>query len=372
MKTLSLFIAISFSAFLSSPTHAAVVGETKVLLARNSSALSTTIAQDMLSQINTTFDNSGLGDGAFVSAKFDLLGQPEVFTVDCGQTIAEDLLSCVRTKLRDQRNQYAADIVLVLVPFLDLSSIGDEACGAVMEGMVNAYTISDVNRHLAYAAVETTCFAIMPDGLKVASHEVGHLLSIEHKADTAELLPVVISGSVEDNHAAVVGQQATVTAASYDCVGFTCNYSDFFSEAGKNFSGGSSAGDSSHSNAVDVISSHSWPVVSAYRPLPQAESCYISINQVCDGGSLLSSVTPVLSGGYSMSNIDVDYRRINSSTWYPIYDGAPTCPIYNAPSIMDSVVRALVTTAAGYTTGCTVEFQPLSCGGSGGPGGHNN
>lgn len=168
-----------------------------------------------------------------------------------------------------------------------------------------------------------------------------------------------------------VYNNATAVASAGDCFP-SCDFHNFFSDKDKDFSSLplDDAGNSSHSNAVDVVESLSWNVVAAYRTPPPPPACHIVINQWCDGDSPLASVTPSLPG-YGMTNVDFDYRRVNGSTWFPIYDGIPTCPVYNPPSLLDSIIQAFVTTATGYVTGCTVEMSPISCGG-GGPGGGNN
>jgi len=95
---------------------------------------------------------------------------------------------------------------------------------------------------------------------------------------------------------------------------------------------------------------------------PPPPPCVITVAQWCNGDSPQANVTPTLAG-YNMTNIDMDYRLNGSSNWYPIYDGSPTCPIYNPPSnFMSSGVNALVTTATGYVTGCTVNVVPIWCG----------
>lgn len=87
-----------------------VVGVTKVLLAKKDTG-STTIAQDMLGQINTSFKKSGLGEDRFVSAHMTS-GLPTVFPIDCTSAIAETFLRCARDELTGLRDQYNADIVM--------------------------------------------------------------------------------------------------------------------------------------------------------------------------------------------------------------------------------------------------------------------
>ena len=355
MKKRSVIISILLASSFLCTAQGQVFGITKVLLAKTplTSAL---IARDMLRQINTTFDNSGLGEDVFVTAH-STAGLPTVFDVSCTSTVAETFLKCARSALASKRDSYNADIVLILVPFLNSASAAD-VCGSVMKGTLNLAVIHRSNDIFAHAAVETVCFAVELNGEKIASHEVGHLFSIEHVSDTLKHLPV----GAEANHAAVDLAKATVTASVLDCAGFSCDYQDVFSKAGRTFSGGGSAGNSSYSDAQGIIEDQSWDVVSNYRPLPPPEPCRLAYEfTACNGQSALGQITATL-GGYTVTSASYD-GLLSNGVWADVFDGALSC-VGISPNNL-SRARAILTTAYGISQ-CEINIPNQSCGGPGG------
>ena len=255
-----------------------------VLLARTA-GVSDIEARAMLDQINELVEESDLDHlGDFVSVHNNQV-YPAVEVVSCSSTNPVTLVDCARNSLSAMRNSVSADIVLLMV-YQDIA--GD--CGGVDPDMINRPTISQANQDLAYVVVEKGCFNQAYNSQVVASHEVGHVLSIEHEeGDPAIDLP---AGGGPTNHAYDnIYDNATEVASAGDCL-FNCDFHNFFSDKDKDFLSLplDDAGNSSHSNAVDVVESLSWNVVAAYRTPPPPPACHIVLNQWCDGDSPLASV----------------------------------------------------------------------------------
>ena len=261
--TVAAILVMSFS------LPASAIQPIKVLLARTS-GVTNSDAREMLEQINNLLDNSDLGAlGGFESASMSL-GVPEVFETNCGSSDLLTLTQCAQTNLSNLRNEKNADIVLLMVS----QDIAND-CGGVPPEMINAFTVSQLNEGLAFAVIERNCFNEQFNNQVVASHEVGHLLAIEHvDGDQAENLPAL----ADANHAYEnIFNNATAVASPGDCFP-NCTWHNFFSDKDKDFSSTplDEAGNASDSNAVDVVSGLSWNVVASYRPLqspPSTASC---------------------------------------------------------------------------------------------------
>lgn len=243
-------------------------GSITVLLARTT-GVSDSDAREMLDQIDDLATNSGVsGLGGFTPAEVTL-GVPKVHVVNCTSTNGATLVNCARNNLSAKRNAVSADIVLLMVS----QDIAND-CGSVDPAMINRPTVSQLNEHLGYAVIEKACFFLKTNGQVVASHEVGHLLSIEHvDGDQSGSLPLL----ADANHAMEnVFNNATAVASVGDCFP-SCTWHNFFSDKDKDFSTTpfDDAGDAEDSNAVDVVESLSWPVVAAYRtPAPPAKPSF--------------------------------------------------------------------------------------------------
>ncbi len=339
---------------LTSVAQAASAEPIKVLLARTSTSVNVSVVRSTLLQMNTTMSNSGLGSLDFVSAS-STFGNPDVeFVTGCTSTNPVTLLNCIRNKLKTQRDTVNADVVVTVVPSLSL-------CGSVMPQMINANYISDDNQHLAYAVLKLSCITAPSNNMKVASHEVGHLLSLEHHDNDPE--PNKPAG-YPANHAEEDFDDHTVMGSpTDDCLipSIACNGHDFLSAVGATFPDGGSAGNSSQSNAKAVVSSKSWDVVAAYRPRPSPPACSVSVTLMsCNfSGSGNFQVTAFLPG-YNVSNADYDISVGGSGFWGNIFEGPLTCPTFNLGA--SAVVRAILTTVQG-TSQCTtnVYVPPNFC-----------
>ena len=246
---------------LSQSSHA--IEPIKVLLAKTSTTVSDSVVRSALIQMNTTMGNSGLGSFDFVAA--DLEGTVPVVDIafSCNQSVPADQLSCLKSVLEGRRNAVNADIVVAVAPLVG------GLCGSVNEGMINPGTIDIFYEFLGYAVLKQNCITEPSNGQRIASHEVGHLLYLEHHDDDpATNLPAGFS----HNHAEEDFDDHTVMGdPKDDCIDkdVNCNGHDFFSETGRTFPDGGSAG-GAFSNAKRVVLTHSWLTVAAYRPRPQA------------------------------------------------------------------------------------------------------
>lgn len=102
----------------------------------------------MLNELNQLMANTGLSTRDFVNASTSTF----VASTTCSGTDYKALLLCARSSLKAKRDQYNADIVVMLVP-----SLSGGNCGAVPDQMINALTISQVNQDHAYAIVAAVC-----------------------------------------------------------------------------------------------------------------------------------------------------------------------------------------------------------------------
>lgn len=301
----------------------------KVLLARTA-GVSNSLVRSTLSQANTTMFNSGLGFNHFQSASF-IGSLEEVFEVTCPTSNFTILFLCLSTQLGDDRNTNNADIVLVVV-----TNLAD--CGFAAPGMINRPTISVSNSHLAYAVVRADCLTAPPAQIKAASHEIGHLLSLEHReGDPATSLPI----GYPANHAAEDFDDLTVGGSpSGDCPIFPCDINDFFSEDGKTFPDGGAAGNSSFSNAKNVIQSASWDIVAAYRPLLPPVVMGSSEFAGCNG-----SIGQFLITWYELLNStpadSFEVQRKSGSYWNPYFDGGSSCVVYTSLGNTNFRVRGI-------------------------------
>lgn len=315
-KDISIKLVVAVVVFVS--ISAASAEPIRVLLARTSTSVSEAVVRSTLLQMNSTMGNSSLGSLDFVAAD-TLLGVPVVDFISCGSSDPVSLLTCLQSGLTSRRNAVNADIVVVVAPLVGV------LCGAVPPSMINAPLVAVWNQYLAYAVLKQDCITAPSNNMKVASHEVGHLLSLEHHdSDPLTDLPLGFS----DNHAEEDFDDHTVMGSPVDdCISpfVSCNGHDFFSQDGRQFPDGGSAGNSSESNAVSVISSSTWNVVSQYRPLipPTLASGHVEL-LFCIGWNATHSVAW---GG--PLNYPGDYfvvERKNQlwpwlNIWYPFYEG---------------------------------------------------
>jgi len=296
--------------------------------------------------MNSTMGNSSLGSLDFVAADTSL-GIPVVDFISCGSSDPVSLLTCLQSGLASRRNAVNADIVVAVAPLVGT------LCGAVPPSMINAPLVVFWNEDLAYAVLKQNCITTPSNNIKVASHEVGHLLSLEHHdADPLTDLPLGFS----DNHAEEDFDDHTVMgSAKDDCIStsINCNGHDFFSQNGRQFPDGGSAGNSSDSNSVAVISSSTWNVVSLYRPIipPSQASGHVDL-MFCIGWNAFHYVDW---GG--QLNYPSDYFEVQRKNqlwpwlniWYPFYEGGAGATEYVTKDLQSNF-RVRVVTIGGVVS----------------------
>lgn len=163
--------------------------------------------------------------------------------------------------LTDARDFYDADIVIHVVPVVNAT-----VCGVAPQQMFNRPQISANNRPFGYMAVGVSCN--IPGTFFTVSHEVAHLLSIEHRiGDDERDMPV------KHNHAYTFPNSAlkymTAGGQSADCGVVGCSIMvNQLSDPTGSFPNGASLGTTSDNNANRVVREQSWGAVAAYRPLP--------------------------------------------------------------------------------------------------------
>lgn len=335
--------------------NALSANEVTVMLVKSTTAIQDDDVRSILGQMNATLDNSNAGSLALQSATLDTLSRPEVHTMEapCNNPYFEALINCVRNLYEPLRNENAADIVVALVTDVR-DSLGRSVCGAVKKDMIDAPDISNGQQHLAYTVIAIDCYLSEPNGIKVASHEIGHLMSLEHLSDENDNFPV------SDNHAAMSGNWVTQMAGFEDCA--SCLVEDFFSEAGKTFQEGGAAGNTSYSNAQKVLLNSSWFVVSDYRPLYPQNSCVINIQFISCANNTgpaytVTASTPGFLG--TIKSILIEASQ-GSAPWGTVFSGNPTCPTYFSQINMLNRIRAFVNPAGGGTMYCETQFIPSS------------
>lgn len=339
MKLLPVF----FLTFVASSQAAQPI---EVLVARGSGA-SSGLALSIVDELNDIAENSELLGMQFVNANT----ATSVESAPCSGTNTTLLLECAKTHLESIRRQHAADIVVMLVP-----TLGSATCGAVPLEMINVFFVGKGHRDKGYAVVSSEC--VIATGLYPASHEVGHLLSVEHKQDDPhDDRP----NGIGSNHAATSGTYATAVAVTDDCTPNPCSqWENVLSEDGEFFSGGTQypAGNSSHSDAKNFVSDLSWDVVASYFPVDPPQSCQLAYEfYFCVGGSANGSITASLDG-YDVTNADYDVQLGGSGPWVDIFEGILTCPSVNLD--IGALARAILQTEYGSTE-CTIWIPVQNC-----------
>ena len=346
LSTLVLFL-------VSVPISTAIAAaDVKVLLAKGAGILDFQ-ARDVIEQMNDTLDNSGLGSSRQVSSAVMSLGLPFVYTSTCTGTDADAVVQCAKNEFEGERNSQNADIVVLVVATLN-------KCGTTLPGTVNRPTISWINHGFAYAVVKNDCMEFPSDNMKAASHEIGHILSLEHSTD-----PPLIgdpSKPVPDNHAAEDYDDLTVMGIELgnlvgDCPFTSCTINDFFSENGKVFPDGGAAGNLAYANAKNVVKDKSWDIVAAYRPIPAPQACLLSWEFLtCNGQVGFGLVTATLPG-YTVLNADYD-ASISGGPWIDVFEGLFTCP--GLIPQLQMIIRAILLTQYG-TSQCTIVIPFPNC-----------
>jgi hypothetical protein len=117
--------------------------------------------------------NSGLPQYQFENAG-DHMGAPGlVISSVCNSTDHNLMLNCAILLHSFDRDSYDADIALMVAP-----QLSGFVCGAADPGAFNRPTISKNNHAFAFAAVALSCNL---GNFFTASHEVLHLMNIEHR-----------------------------------------------------------------------------------------------------------------------------------------------------------------------------------------------
>lgn len=342
MKRTALIFVVFFFAFGTASAQSKIT-----VLLLTGSGVSPSTALSAIPQLNALMVNSGLNSYVFENAGVNYAAPNLTIPSMCIGTDPEALVSCAMAQHLDDRDNYDADIVLLVVP-----SISVAKCGGVSNSMINANDISNSNQHLAYAAVGAAC--AWPGFL--ASHEVLHLLSIEHKNGDPEL-----NKPVRDNHGWAQSGQATAGASPADCSGGCSAVYNEMSDPDENFPVTTfPKGSNLHANAKRIVKDISWDVVAAYRPVLTVQACNpIFEFRYCNGDAGVYALTAELPG-YSVSSIDVDIQVGGTGPWIDIYEGSNTCPSTNIT--FWSLARMILYTAYG-TSECTVYVPAPNCGG---------
>ncbi|MEO1034937.1 MAG: zinc-dependent metalloprotease family protein [Pseudomonadota bacterium] len=346
------FFAFCLSAlvFVLLPTITNAVEPIKVLLVRTPSA-SAGAAIAAMSQINLTLANSQLAALKRVqSARQTEIGTAYVYQTTCNAADDQMLLSCVESQLGSERDNFAADVVLVVtaIPV-------DAGCGAVFEDTINRVAIGVQNNRYGYMVVEQGCIVAATRGQKVASHEFGHILNLEHIGDPEESTPR------PDNHAIKSGdgERATVMAHTSECKS-GCEWVDYFSEVPRVFPDASPAGHISDANGKIVVDQESWAAVAAYRPIAQ-QACVFEL-RLCSEGYNNTSVTVSWPGN---SLVYTEYEKeLPTGVIYDVYEGPPSCPFIDTGGDAVDII-ATVRNVYGAITSCRVTLAPDICGDGG-------
>lgn len=234
-----------------------------------------------LARANNLLGNSGLGSHDFISAAFLPSGVAQTFPTNCSQTNAQLLLACVVLEQSGNRDQNAADIVLVEVG----GSLNQ--CGSTLPGTTTRPSIGQGNRDFAYAVVKKDCVDAVTNGQLPTPHEFGHILSLEHLNEPIQSLPIPINHpkiAESPDQITIMGNPGLPPLFNGDCSFLNCTWHQFYSEDGKNFPNGAPAGDKTKANAKKVVQTYSWNVVANYRPLQQTPAppiCFTPIFETC-------------------------------------------------------------------------------------------
>ncbi len=304
-------ISVVLVVFTSTSTPVLAVESIKVLVVRGP-GVTTAAALNYLLELNLLMENSGLGEYEFENAG-DHLGYTDLYEPSvCASNNPQALLACLALDQWENRNLYDADIVLLVTPIISATN-----CGAVVEGGINRPSIGPENALYGWAAIGITCIYNVP----IASHEVLHLLNIEHRFGDPEL-----DDPVRFNHAyATSAGQATAGAEPGDCVvgGECSNWINEMSDPTDNFPNSTAPqGHSVSSDAKKVVRDLSWDAVAAYRPVPggaeapDPPACWIFEKPCLPGDSspeLDFSWAPATTGGV-VEKFDVQ-RKIGLGDW---------------------------------------------------------
>lgn len=272
---------------------------------------------------------TGLAGQVFESAALNSAGIPEVFSADCLGTVttpSEELTACAMNQFADLRDEHEADVVLMVVNDMN-------RCGGVPPQMVGqgAPTISPENEDIAYAVVKVTCITAPSNNMRVAAHELGHLLSLEHKEnDPNPDLPVTFNHAATSTFLFLAGE-LTADADPSDVllctIGLLCQFHGFFSGDGITFPNGDPAGDAEVSDSRRVIEEFSWEVVACYRECETLLLIGADVALIDEGphmhALLLSEETPpfrVEEPTYFGPGAVVNNGSLNAFSWFGVQD----------------------------------------------------
>lgn len=296
-----------------------------------------------LQEINLLMDNSGLNGYDFANA----LGSGSVLPAnECVGSVHTFLLACAMA-LGFERDAVNADIVILVVP--SLAPTGPyPVCGAVPDLMINLPWITRWNHPLGFAVVATQCS--IPGNFQLASHEVLHLLSIEHQDGDSD-----IDDPVRDNHGIALTTAATAGASPGDCSSGNCTVAvnRMSSPDGSNLPDGGPGGNSLHSNAKSVVSGKSWVEVANYRPKPQLSLPFGDVVwQWCVGWNAVHQVTWGGSTLYPGDSYEVEVLS-EFYLWIPFHQGGAGSTTY-VTKMPQTTFRVRIVSIGGVTV--WVEF----------------
>lgn len=332
----------------------------KVLVANGTEVNDASLAIDVIAALNlSNISTPGLATKNYVLANFPAVSVP-AFCGDNGDGNLQSEVACAAAQLEGVRNSLDADIVVMAVDqgLNFVSGVFDGVCGAAP---FSSDQIAQSNHAFGYAVVDKGCIDVYPF---VSSHEVGHLLGLEHEIESGhdgnQSIPQ------PDNHGWISASGAHTTIMRSFTNPSTANvYSNLISTLGLE---NEPAGLLGSANAARVIAHHSWLAVSNYRePAPAACNVRFEFSH-CQGTTAIGALTALLPG-YIVTNADYDVS-INGGSWIDIFEGILTCPVLNVGIGGSMIGLAVLDTPHGQSQ-CTVTIQTSLCGGGGGGGGRH-
>jgi hypothetical protein len=333
-----------------------------IVISNNANSVyGSTLFSDIKATVEDVTDEAGLPTPSF----YKYPSYPQLFDPGLSKSAVFNLATINPTYI-NARTSATADVVLFV-----LSQVNEptaEGCGAargfparkidLVADLVDGHHLQNANTLFAafITLIHPGCVTLDP--LYSAAHEIGHVLFAEHEVIflNGEAVDEVggngdVNLPTKENHPKISGSNRTIMFS-----GGPSASGKFYSKQGKKFPGGANAY-GTYSKVANYMANTSYDYVAHYRRPAPPPACNLIVDFNGCHATLQYTVTASLPG-YTVTNMNMDYRYGTTGEWIDWFDGIFTCPGFNTPVLR--TIRAILTTASGLSQ-CEVYVYPQIC-----------